>query len=112
MGWLQRGRSNGVLEYWSDGSKSRTQCSITPTLQFPNLAYACAAFMSESSGNFTSTLNQLAPLSSLPKRSPFRCPAYMRSVLAGSNANVSTKLLLAFETSPSSLRQLLPLSVD
>src|SRR5918992_1640040 len=99
------------MECWSDGFKPNT-----PLLQHSNCplptSYACAAFISDSSGNFTSTLNQLAPLSSLPKRSPFCCAAYMRSALAGSKAKLSTKLLLAFDTSPSSLCQLLPLSVD
>src|SRR5207244_1896758 len=38
--------------------------------------------MSETCGAFTFSLNQLPPLSSLPKMSPLCCAAYMRSGLA------------------------------
>src|SRR5262245_59959718 len=74
--------------------------------------YPRAAFMSETCGALTFNLNQLAPLFSLPKISPFCCAAYIRSKLTGSKAKASTKLWLARETSPSSFFQLLPASKD
>ena len=86
-----------AIDFFVPGSRFKGSRSISSDVAI----YACAAFISESSGTVRFSLNQLAPLSSLPKRSPFCCAAYMQSALTGSKAKLSTKLRFACDTAQS-----------